>query len=305
MSPRDPRYRPLRAFAFLMAAQVFFVLLDATGKALARDMGVPLISLIRHAGHAVLMLAAFGATMGFALIRTSRPGLQLARGLALSGFTLFFFTALRHLPQAEATAINFITPFVVMLLAGPLLGERVTWTRWAGAAGGCLGMLLIVRPGANLATIGVVFALLTVVCNIAFQLMTRSLARTDNSLATIFLTSLVGTAVSAATLPFQEAWGGWPQSLEPRHWLLFVSLGVTGALSQWCLIRAYVWSSASFIAPLVFLQIVWATAAGLAFFGQLPDALGALGMAIICASGIGAMLAEARRSRRGSSDERG
>jgi len=287
-----------RAFAFLMAAHVCFVLLDATGKALARDMGIPLISFVRHFGHALLMLAVLAPTMGMALVRTTRWRAQLVRGVLLTGFTLSFFTALRLLPQAEATAINFITPFFVMLAAGPLLGEHVSWRRWAGAAGGFAGMLLIVRPGSELAPLGVACVLVTVACNIGFQLLTRSLATSDDSRATIFLTSLVGTVLSAALLPFQQAWGGWPEHLSAFDIVLLAALGVLGVVSQWCLIRAYVWSSASFIAPLVFLQIVWATLSGWTFFGQLPDGLAAAGMVLIAASGIGAMLSEARATRR-------
>ncbi len=287
-----------RAFAFLMAAHVCFVLLDATGKWLARDMGIPLISFVRHFGHALLMLVVLAPTMGLALFRTTRWRDQIVRGLLLTGFTLSFFTALRLLPQAEATAINFITPFFVMLMAGPLLGEHVSWRRWAGAAGGFAGMLLIVRPGSDLAPWGVAFVLVTVACNIGFQLLTRSLAASDDSRTTIFLTSLVGTVVSAAVLPLQDVWGGWPTALRAIDWLLLASLGVLGVVSQWCLIRAYVWSSASFIAPLVFLQIVWATLSGWTFFGQLPDTMAAAGMVLIAASGIGAMISEARARRR-------
>ncbi len=287
-----------KAIGFLMAAHVCFVLLDATGKALARDMGVPLISLVRHAGHALLMLVFLAPTMGLRLIRTDRPGPQLVRGLLLTGFTLSFFTALRHLPQAEATAINFLSPFFVMLLAGRWLGERVTWRLWLGVAGGFIGMWLIVRPGANLHPLGVACVLVTVACNIGFQLLTRSLSTTDHSLATIFLSSLIGIAVSAAAMPFQEAWGGWPATLSTSQVLLMASMGVSGVVSQWCLVRAYAHASASFIAPLVFLQIVWATASGWVFFGQLPDALGAAGMLLIVASGIGATLAESRARTR-------
>lgn len=286
--------RPLRALLYLTAAQLCFVLLDATGKQLARDIGVPLISVVRHSGHALLMLAFLGPTIGAALWRTKLPRLQLYRGLALAGFTLFFFSALRRLPQADATAINFIAPFVVMLLAGPLLGERVGWARWVGAAGGFAGMLLVVRPGADLDPVGIVFVLLTVVCNIVFQLLTRRLAITENSLSTIFLSSLVGIVVSAAAMPLQEAWGGWPQSLDAWQLTLLASLGVTGIVSQWFWVRAYYWSSASFIAPLVFLQIFWATLAGWGFFGQLPSGPSFIGMAVIGASGAAAVLLDRR-----------
>src|SRR5690606_25301536 len=176
-----------RALAYLCGAQICFTLLDATGKHLATEIGIPLVSLVRHSGHALLMLVFFAPTLGAALWRTKRPGLQLLRGLSLAGFTLFFFTALGRLPQADATAINFIAPFAVMLLAGPLLGARVGWPRWLGATLGFAGMLLVVRPGADLDPVGIVFVLLTVVCNISFQLLTRTLAVHESSLATIFL----------------------------------------------------------------------------------------------------------------------
>jgi drug/metabolite transporter (DMT)-like permease len=300
MSPGT--YRPLRALGFLLAAQASFALLDTAGKALAATMGVPLISLARHAGHALLMVVLLATTVGLGqLVRTRRPWLQGVRGLVLTGFTLSFFSGLRYLPLAEATAINFVAPFVVMLAAGPILSERVTWPRWVGAAIGFVGMLLIVRPGTELHPLGVALILVTVACNIVFQLATRVLAASENSLTTVFLSALIGIAVSAATLPLQDAWGGWPKGLESRELLLLASLGVTGAISQWCLVRAYYWSNASFVAPLVFLQIIWSTLSGWAFFGQFPDALALAGMGIICAAGIGATLGDGALRRRPAS----
>ncbi|MEY3665864.1 MAG: hypothetical protein RLZZ153_2046 [Pseudomonadota bacterium] len=295
-----PTPRPLRAFCFLFVGHIFFVLMDSIGKALAADMGAPLISFARHLVHAVLMIVIVGPLLGRSLLRTQRPWLQIIRGLMLTGFTLSFFTALGYLPQAEATAIAFITPFFVMLLAGPTLGERVTLWRWLGAAGGFLGMLLIVRPGANLNMVGVGFALITVACSIVFQLLTRKLSslHTESTTTTVLITALVGSLVSAATLPLMPIWGGWPEEYTATMWLQLFGIGVCGAISQLCLARAYYWSSASFIAPLLFLQVVWATAAGWLFFGDLPGAIGGLGIAIICTSGIASMLAEARQARR-------
>lgn len=296
-----PAFRPLLAFALLMAAQLLFTLLDATGKGLSEDMGIPLIALARHGGQVVLMLLVLGPRLGRSLFRTRHPWLQLGRGLTLAGFTLFFFSALFRLPQAEATAINFIAPFVVMLLAGRVLGETVTRARWVGATAGFLGMLAIVRPGTALDPLGIVFALLTVVCNVAFQLLTRRLATADSVFTTMFLSALLGIGVSFCVLPWQGAWGGWPQDLDAMQVALLLSMGVTGGVSQWCLIRAYYWSTASFVAPLVFLQMLWATASGWCFFGQLPDAISLLGMLVIALSGAATMLVEAhgRERRRG------
>ena len=65
-------------------------------------------------------------------------------------------------------------------------------------------------------------------------------------------------------------------------------------ISQWCLIRAYVWSSASFIAPLLFMQLIWSTTTGYLFFGQLPDQYSLLGILVILASGAGTMFLATR-----------
>ena len=299
MSVNAAHFKPLRALLYLVCAQVLFTLLDATGKLLARDMGIPLISLARHGGQLLLMAIVLGPSLGRVLIRTRHPWLQLLRGVVLSGFTLFFFTALQRLPQADATAINFIAPFLVMLLVGPILGETVTTARWSGAAVGFLGMLAVVRPGAALDSIGVMFVLLTVVCNVGFQLLTRKLAAVENSFTTLFLSAAIGVIASLATLPLQSVWGGWPQTLSAHQLTLLLSLGCTGAISQWCFIRAYYWSSASFIAPLVFLQLLWAVASGWWFFGQFPDAISLAGMVLILSGGIGSMWVDARAHRRG------
>jgi len=292
-APSHP-FHPLRALALLVCAQSLFALMDATGKLLATEMGIPLIALVRHAGQALLMLVFLWPRMGRRLIQTQHGWLQLWRGLAMSGFTLFFFTALYRLPQAEATAINFSAPFIVMLLAGQLLSERVSPGKWIGAAVGFLGMLLLVRPGSELDRIGIFFALLTVVCNVAFQLLTRRLALVEDSFTTMFYSAVISVVVSALLLPLQPVWGGWPTALSLQQGLMLGALGVLGAISQWCFLRAYVWSSASFIAPLLFMQLVWSTAAGFLFFGQLPDRLSLLGIAVILASGVATMLYASR-----------
>lgn len=288
-----------RALLFLLGSQACFIVMDAAGKALASDMGVPLITLVRHVGHLLLMLALFGPRMGRRLVSSARPGLQVARGLVLGTFTLTHFTALSYLPMAETTAIMFISPFFIMLAAGPVLGERVTWVRWVGAAAGFVGMLFIVRPGSNLPPLGVAFALATMVCNIAFQLLTRKLAMTEDPNTSVFLTSLVALVVSCAMLPWQGASGGWPASISAWQMLLFALLGLAGLLSQMSLMRAYFWSSASFIAPLTFFYLCWAVLSGWAFFGQLPDTLALMGMGVILVSGIGAMLWDRRHTSDG------
>jgi drug/metabolite transporter (DMT)-like permease len=138
-----------------------------------------------------------------AIAGCSGPGARGCRSRALTvfSFAIFLFAALKYLPQAEATAISFVAPLLSQALAGPLLGEHVGWARWAAALGGFAGMLVIVRPGSGLATIGIVIAIATLVCNAAFQLGAR-LALTEHPITTVFLSSLIGTVGATALLPF-------------------------------------------------------------------------------------------------------
>ncbi len=126
---------------------------------------------------------------------------------------------------------------------------------------------------------------------------TRKLAPLENSFSTMFLSSAISIVVSLAALPLQSRWGGWPASVDARQAAMLFATGALGAVSQWFFIRAYVWSSASFIAPLLFMQLVWSTAAGWLFFAQLPDTTSLIGIAIILASGVLTMFYAARRAR--------
>ncbi len=81
------------------------------------------------------------------LLRTGRPALQLGRSVLLLGSTVFNFMAFRYLQLDEALAILFSTPFLVAILAGPILGEWVGWRRWTAIMVGFVGVLVVVRPG--------------------------------------------------------------------------------------------------------------------------------------------------------------
>jgi drug/metabolite transporter (DMT)-like permease len=281
----------LTALLLFLGAQFLFILVDATGKYLVRDFPVLGVVWARYFFHFVFMAAYVAAIGDRGLLRTRRPGLQIARALTVFSFAIFLFAALKYLPQAEATAISFVAPLLILVLAGPLLGEHVGWARWAAALGGFAGMLVIVRPGSGLATIGIVFAIATLVCNAAFQLMSRRLALTEHPITTVFLSSLIGTVGATALLPF-----GLPDHL-PDLWqgILFLSFGVTGSVSHLLLMRAYRLAPASFIAPFIYVHIVQATISGYLFFGQLPDAVTLVGIAIILTSGAAIAAYEQRR----------
>ncbi len=148
----------------MLAALLCFALLDATSKHLSQTFNVPLLVWARYTVHCLLMLVFLGPSLGTRLVATSRPVAQVLRALLLVGVTGFAMAAFRVMPLAETTALLFVTPLIVALLAGPFLGERVGKARWLAALVGFAGTLLIARPGGALALDGVLYTTIAAIC---------------------------------------------------------------------------------------------------------------------------------------------
>ena len=97
------------------------------------------------------------------------------------GSTAFNFMALRFIGLATAATINFTAPFIVALLGVPMLGERVGLRRWLAIGVGFLGVLVVIRPGSNVAQLASLLALGTAVCYAGYQVLTRRVAANRSS----------------------------------------------------------------------------------------------------------------------------
>lgn len=280
MSPTSPSH-PVRGIVLMSMAVMLFATLDATGKYLAQRYPVSFLVWARYAVHFIIMLMLLAPSMRGNLVRTRRLPLQLLRSLALVVTSLLFLTALFHLPLAEGTALMFLTPLLVTVLAGPALGEKVAAASWAGLVSGLVGVLLIVRPGTSLSWLGVALVLGAVAMLSLYHLLTRVLSNTENSLTTLFYTAFVGTTIMSVI----EAVLGFPGQVAAEDVLPILSLGVTGGVGHFLLIRAFHHAPASVLMPFTFTQLVWAALLGWVAFGQFPDVLAATGMAIIGAGG--------------------
>lgn len=280
-----PAARPqhlLRGVLLFLAALFLFAALDATAKYMSVFFAVPLLVWARYLVHFVIMLVAMAPGMGREIIVTQRPWLMTFRALTLVGVTLLGQLALQTLPLAETTALVFVTPLLVALLAGPLLGEKVRLRTWLATVAGFSGVLLIARPGGALVGPGVAYALGAALCYAVYQILTRKLAATEHPNRLLFYTALVGTLSMSLVLP--AYWDG--QIPTPTQSLLIVSLGLYGGIGHFLLIRAFREAPASTLSPLLYIQLIWATLLGWLVFEQLPDLFAITGMLIIGASGL-------------------
>jgi drug/metabolite transporter (DMT)-like permease len=291
----EPTHHPLRAIALFLMAMLLFATLDTTAKHLAQTFPVPMLVWARYTFHFLLMLLVLGWSMRGRLIATRHPVEQVLRALLLVATTGFGVAALRIMPLAESTAIFFVAPLIVTVLAVPLLGESVGGRRYVAVLAGFAGVLLIARPGGTLPAAGVAAALVAAVAYSGYQILTRRIARHENAVTMVFYTALVGTAVMTLALPWY--WSGpmpdWRQAL------LICSLGIYGGTGHFLLTRAFRLAPASTLSPFQYVQLVWATLLGWLVFGQLPDGLSMAGGLVIAASGVAIALDERRSGASG------
>lgn len=280
-----------------MVTVFFFALSDVLTKQLTVVYPVPMVIAVRYAASLAILLFLVLPRMGRRLWHTERTGLVLVRAAVLTMASLTMGFALKLMPVGETIAIMYLSPFAVMLLAIPLLGEKVTPVGWFLAILGFSGVLLILRPGAGLDPVGVLFALANATCATAFHLLTRALSRSESAVSMLFHVTLVGAVFSSlAALPTLS---GPPPPFGDA--VKMVLLGLFATTGHFLFAAAYREAAASLIAPLNYLHLVWAALLGWVVFGHAPDSVTILGMALIFASGAAIALRSHMSGRRSRS----
>lgn len=280
------RSRPALAIGIVLLAAFLFAISDVLAKDLLSRYPVAVVQMLRYLASLSLLAVFVYPIQRGRLWRTQRTGLVLLRGLVLTSASLTMGLALQRMPVGETIAILYLSPFVVMALAVPIFGEKVSPLGWFLAVLGFTGALLIIRPGGALEPTGVFFALLNAGCATVFHLMTRGLARTEYPLALLFWVTLTG-AVSFVLMALPDL----PAITIPRWDLMSAAmLGVLATSGHFLLSLAYREAPASTVAPANYFHLVWAALLGLVVFNHLPDPITMTGMLLIFASGIGLAL---------------
>jgi drug/metabolite transporter (DMT)-like permease len=272
---------PLSAALLIVCASACFTTVDVSVKHLSQRYPVPLIVWARWGVQALVVLAVVGPRMRGDLLRTTRLPMHLVRSVLLIVSSLCFFSALRYLPLAEATALNYTAPILVTLMAGAFLDERLTRPRWVFVIAGFIGMLVIVRPGSAMLGPASLLGLSAAALYAIFQIITRKLAG-EHLMVLLAYPSLVGTILLSLAVPFVHREGAYPSS----DLAAFIGIGVVGSVGHLLFIRAFQRASASAIAPFTYMQLVWSTLAGWVVFGTFPDGWTLTGILVIAGSGI-------------------
>lgn len=281
-----------RAVLMVIGATLCFSILDMVIKHLSQTYPVTLLVWARYCVQGIALLIWLGPSTGTKLFRTPNLTSQLFRGTVLLASSLCFISALKVMPLAEATALNYSTPALVTILAVVLLDERMTPARVGFVVAGLFGMLLIVRPGSSLFQGAALFALGAAWFYAMFQIVTRKIANEDWR-TLMFYPAAIGSVAMSFVVPFVD----WPDAIRWQDVALIVVGGVIVTFGHFLFLRAFQTASASSLTPFTYVQLVWATLIGWIVFGSFPDLPTLLGMAVIAGSGLLIMLYEQRRAR--------
>jgi drug/metabolite transporter (DMT)-like permease len=289
--PRAHIHIPPSAVLMIVGAVACFSVLDGIIKSLSARHPVPLLVWARWGFQVLAMLLWLAPKMGAGMLRTRHLRMQLLRGVLLVGSSLFFMTALSHLPLADATALNYTTPTIVIVLAILFLNERLTPARLAFVVAGLAGMLMIVQPGAEIFKGTSLFALGSAGCYALYQITTRMVAA-DDPRVSLFYPALIGTLLMTFVWP----WFGSRIDVAWTDVAWLAGIGVLGTIGHFLLILAFQRAPASALTPFTYIQVVFATLIGWLVYDDFPDALTLAGMALIAGSGLLLTWHERRRA---------
>lgn len=217
---------------------------------------------------------------GVGFLRTGRLGLHAIRGVLNIGAMFMFFYALSVVEVARVTALAFSAPVFAGILSVVFMGERFRWHRWGAILAGFAGMLIVLRPGVIPLELGPVLVIgssfLWAIC----MIIIKAMSRTESSLTIVAYMNIFLALFSV--VPAIWVWD-WPTAM---GWWLMVAIGLTGTFGQLGLSQALAETDPTVVMPFDFLRLIWVSALGFWFFGEVPDLYVWIGGAVIFAAGF-------------------
>ncbi|WP_299046511.1 DMT family transporter [uncultured Tateyamaria sp.] len=284
-------HNPALAAGFIVSACAFIAATTLFAKALGTDQfGTPLHPFQISFGRFLFAFLTLGVAATILRPQLQRPhlGLHLARTTSgWAGVTLMF-ASVAYIPLADATAISFLNPVFGMILAIPLLGERVGKWRWLAAAIAFVGAMVLLRPTpdsfqpAALLALGAAMAL-------GLELsFIKKLTGREGPFSILLVNNAIGLCIAGVAVSF--VW----IAPSPQQWALMAGVGCAMAAAQSCFVNGMARADASFVAPFSYGTLIFAAVYDIMFYGVVPDATTMVGAGIIIA---GALLLAWREGR--------
>jgi drug/metabolite transporter (DMT)-like permease len=221
--------------------------------------------------------------------QTQRFSAHIVRGTLSIASSFCYFSALARLPVVDVTAISYVTPLIVVVLAAIFLKEVVHMYRWSAVVVGFLGVIAMLLPyidlskhaaASSMVLTGLVLAIANAIFSAIAVIQVRRLTRTETTSSIVIYFSLFIALGGLLTLPF-----GWEI---PNRWELaaLIGTGVCGGIAHILSTSSHHYAPASFLVSFDYSSMIWAFLLGYIFFGEVPAALVALGAVIVAGAGL-------------------
>jgi len=313
MIPRRGVSTQVLGIACVVGAGAAFTTNDMAIKWLSGDYALHQIILARSLIALFLTLAILVPWEGgYRNLLTRRWRLHLVRGGIVVIANMTFFLGLASLPLGEATAIFFVAPLLITALSAVILGEKVGPRRWGAVVVGLIGVLVMLRPGSAAFQTAALLPLAAALCYALLQILTRKLGTTDNASTMAAYIQICFVIVSGAfgliagdgrfagpgagpQIDFLlRAWL-WPNAFDAG---IMLGLGVLSATGGYLISQGYRLSEAGLVAPFEYAALPLAVFWSVLLWGDWPDAIAWLGIALICAAGLYIFYRESTLGRR-------
>ena len=268
-----------RGMAYMLLSTLAFMAMNTTTRYLANQIHPFEVSFFRSLFGVAFFLPLLLRT-GFAPMRTKRIWSHLYRGSLNGTSMLLYFLAVKYSPLAKVAALFFTAPLFGTLMAVLILREVIRGRRIAALVIGFVGMLVIVRPGADTLDFGAWLVLASALISGYAVVLIKQLSRTEGATTITIYTGLVTTPLSlVAALPFWTT-----PTLEQLGWMIW--MGGLGSIGQYAMIKAYASAEVTAMLPFDYTKLIWSAILGYLVFGEVPEIWTWIGGAIICTSAV-------------------
>jgi drug/metabolite transporter (DMT)-like permease len=251
--------------ALLSICATFFGSFMGAGVKFLSDDLHPIIICFYRSLMGLILITPFVVRNNFKALHTKNMRLQIFRASINIISMICWFSAIGMMHFEKATALGFTTPLFTTVLAVVVLGEVIRFHRTAALLLGFIGIIIIIRPGYVPFEFGTVLMLVASFSFSFVLIFVKKLSATDSSLTIIFYHLLYMTPVFFILSLFY-----W-ENINLNQLIIFILMGASGLLSHWCLAQAFKMSDTTFVMPLQFTKLIWASLIGLFIFAEQPD----------------------------------
>ncbi len=294
------RDKPVLGILLMLGFCAVAPLGDAVAKLLGDSVPIGQLLLLRFAIQAIVLIPLVFLTNRLWRMRGRVLGLAALRTLLHIAGIGAMFTALKYLPLADAIAIAFVLPFLMLLLGKFVLGEEVGQRRLLACVVGFAGTLLVIQPSFSDVGWPALWPLAVAVAFSLFMLVTRQISKETDPIGLQAVSGVMAVAALTPLVLLGDAVGIGPLTLiapDAREWQLLLAIGLLGTTAHLLMTWSLRYAPSATLAPMQYLEIPVATAFGWLIFRDLPNTMASVGICITVGAGLYIVLRERAQAR--------